>query len=121
MLKCHRHGGRGKIVGPDLTFTGKQKDREWFLKAILQPSVDMAPEHQPRELTLTDGETHTGIRLRSYSREQLRDVNGNTITFHKDKVAAIRDLNTSLMPEGLVYTLTDRELNDLLAFLSQSQ
>ena len=119
--KCHRHGGRGKIVGPDLTFTGKQKDREWFLKAILQPSVDMAPEYQPRELTLTDGETHTGIRLRSYSREQLRDVNGNTITFHKDKVAAIRDLNTSLMPEGLVYTLTDRELNDLLAFLSQSQ
>jgi putative membrane-bound dehydrogenase-like protein len=117
--RCHRHSGRGKIVGPDLTFTGRQKDREWFLKAILQPSADMAPEYQPRELTLTDGSSHTGIRLRSYSREQLRDINGNTITFHKDKVAGIRDLNSSLMPEGLVYSLTDRELRDLLAFLEQ--
>jgi len=116
--RCHRHSGRGKIVGPDLTAATAGKDRQWFLKAILQPSADMAPEYQPRELTLTNGETHTGIRLRSYSREQIRDVNGNTLTFHKDQVAAIRDLNTSLMPEGLAYTLTDRELNDLLAFLT---
>ena len=118
--KCHRHSGRGKIVGPDLTQAGREHDEAWFLKAILKPSADMAPEFQPRELTLTDGETHTGIRLRSYSREQLRDINGNTITFHKDKVAAIRDLNISLMPEGLVYSLTDRELRDLLAFLTDS-
>jgi putative membrane-bound dehydrogenase-like protein len=116
--RCHRHSGRGKIVGPDLTVTGREKNRAWFLKAILQPSADMAPEYQPRTLTLTNGDTHTGIRLRSYSREQLRDLNGNTITFHKDKVAAIRDLNTSLMPAGLVYSLTDRELRDLLAFLT---
>ncbi|MBG85447.1 MAG: hypothetical protein CMO80_00910 [Verrucomicrobiales bacterium] len=118
--RCHRHDGRGKIVGPDLTHAGRQHDRAWFLKAILQPSAEMAPEYQPRELTLTNGDTHTGIRLRSYSREQLRDINGNTITFHKDKVAGIRDLNTSLMPAGLVYTLTDRELNDLLTFLAQN-
>lgn len=119
--RCHRHSGRGKIVGPDLTHAGSEHDRAWFLKAILQPNVDMAPEFQPRELTLTNGDVHTGIRLRSYSREQLRDINGNTITFHKDKVAAIRDLNTSLMPEGLVFSLTDRELNDLLSFLTRSR
>lgn len=119
--RCHRHSGRGKIVGPDLTFAGRGQSQEWFLKAILQPSVDMAPEFQPRELTLTDGSVHTGIRLRSYSREQIRDLNGNTVTFHKDKVAGIRDLNTSLMPEGLVYTLTDPELRDLLEFLVTSK
>jgi hypothetical protein len=119
--RCHRHSGRGKIVGPDLTFAGRGQSREWFLKAILQPSADMAPEFQPRELTLADGSVHTGIRLRSYSREQIRDLNGNTVTFHKDKVAAIRDLNISLMPEGLVYTLTDREFRDLLAFLENSK
>lgn len=119
--RCHRHSGRGKIVGPDLTFAGRGQSREWFLKAILQPSADMAPEFQPRELTLTDGSVHTGIRLRSYSREQIRDLNGNTVTFHKDKVAGIRDLNISLMPEGLVYMLTDLELRDLLAFLENSK
>ncbi len=77
----------------------------------------MAPEYQPRDIVLTDGSIHTGIRLRSYSKEQIRDANGNTLTFGKDQVAAIRDLDRSLMPEGLVYSMTDRELRDLLAFL----
>ena len=115
--RCHRHGGRGKIVGPDLSSVANRGDRSWLLNSILQPSAEMAPEYQPRDLVLTDGSIHTGIRLRSYSKEQIRDSNGNTLTFGKDVVAEIRDLDRSFMPDGLVYSMTDRELRDLLAFL----
>lgn len=115
--RCHRHTGRGKFVGPDLSAVGRRDDKLWLLEAILQPNLAMAPEYQPRDIELTDGTVHTGIRLRSYSKEQIRDANGNTLTFGKDQVAAIRDLDRSLMPEGLVYSMTDRELRDLLAFL----
>jgi len=115
--RCHRHTGRGKFVGPDLSAVGRRDDANWLLEAILQPNLAMAPEYQPRDIELKDGTVHTGIRLRSYSKEQIRDANGNTLTFGKDQVAAIRDLNRSLMPEGLVYSMTDRELRDLLAFL----
>ena len=115
--RCHRHTGRGKFVGPDLSAVGAREDKDWLLEAILQPNLAMAPEYQPRDIVLTDGSIHTGIRLRSYSKEQIRDANGNTLTFGKDQVAAIRDLDRSLMPEGLVYSMTDRELRDLLAFL----
>jgi len=115
--RCHRHTGRGKFVGPDLSAVGRRDDANWLLEAILQPNLAMAPEYQPRDIELKDGTVHTGIRLRSYSKEQIRDANGNTLTFGKDQIAAIRDLNRSLMPEGLVYSMTDRELRDLLAFL----
>ncbi len=115
--RCHRHTGRGKFVGPDLSAVGGRSDRAWLLEAILQPNLAMAPEYQPRDIELKDGTIHTGIRLRSYSKEQIRDANGNTLTFGKDQVAAIRDLDRSLMPEGLVYSMTDGELRDLLAYL----
>ena len=88
-----------------------------MLNSILQPSAETAPEFQSRDIILKDGSIHTGIRLRSYSKEQIRDSNGNTLTFGKDVVAEIRDLDRSFMPEGLAYSMTDRELRDLLAFL----
>jgi len=115
--RCHRHSGRGNVVGPDLSVIQDRGDRGWLLRAILQPARDVAPEYLPRTVTLKDGTSATGIRLRSWTREQLRDANGYTVTFDKDEVASIRELETSLMPPGLVYTLTDHELRDLLAFL----
>ncbi|MDF1858979.1 MAG: hypothetical protein P1U87_02125 [Verrucomicrobiales bacterium] len=114
---CHRHDGRGKIVGPDLGAVSGRGDRHWLLESILRPGLEMAPEYLPRMVTLHDGSTATGIRLRSWVREQLRDANGHTLSFDRDEVASIQELTTSFMPPGLVYTMTDREIRDLLAFL----
>lgn len=114
---CHRHNGRGNVVGPDLTDLGKHTPTNRLLESILNPSADMAPEYQPRTIVLHDGRSFTGIRLRSYTREQIRDANGQTRTFARDEVASIVDSRTSFMPNGLVNTLTNRELRDLVAFL----
>lgn len=116
---CHRHAGRGNIVGPDLTNVADRADadRRWLLESILQPNLEVAPEFQARTVTLKDGSVHTGIRLRSWTKEQLRDPGGRTLTFETADVAGIQELDTSLMPPGLVYTMTDRELRDLLEFL----
>jgi putative heme-binding domain-containing protein len=114
---CHRHDGRGNVVGPDLTSLGKRNDDAWLLKSILTPSADMAPEFQPRTIVLKDGRSFTGIRLRSYTKEQIRDANGLTQTFEKGDVEAIVDSHVSFMPNGLADTLTNRELRDLIAFL----
>lgn len=114
---CHRHNGRGNIVGPDLTSLYKRANLESLLTSILEPSREMAPEFQPRTLLLKDGRVFTGIRLRSYSREQIRDAYGQTRTFDKGDVESIKDSDVSFMPADLVNTLTNRELRDLIAFL----
>ena len=114
---CHRHSGRGNVVGPDLSSLGDRQDRAWLLRSILEPSREMAPEYQPRTIILTDGRTFTGIRLRSYVKETIRDAHGQNKTFDRDDVEAIVESPVSFMPQGLVHALTDRELRDLIAFL----
>lgn len=117
---CHRHNGRGNVVGPDLSGQGKQKSRGRLLKSILNPSGDMAPEYQPRTIVLKDGRVFTGIRLRSYTKEQIRDAHGQTRTFARGDVESMVDSSVSFMPSGLVDSLTNRELRDLLAFLQSN-
>jgi len=55
--------------------------------------------------------------LRSWKNDVFRDLTGKERTFEKTDVVQRTELTTSLMPSGLVMSLTDEELRDLLAFL----
>ncbi len=116
---CHRHDGRGNVVGPDLTLISRQTDRIGILQSILEPSREVAPQYFPTQLKLADGTTFVGIMLRSSEVETYRDIAGKERTFRKKEILSHEELKTSLMPPGLALTLTDSELRDLLAFLSQ--
>jgi putative membrane-bound dehydrogenase-like protein len=117
---CHRHDGRGSVVGPDLSGLAQRDDSTWLLRSILEPSREMSPQYQPRTLLLKDGQTFTGIRLRSSTMEAMRDANGQNRTFNRDEIDSWVESPVSFMPAGLVHQLTDRELRDLLAFLEQA-
>jgi len=114
---CHRHGGRGNVVGPDLSFIARQGDQRAILQSILEPNREVAPQFYPVLLDLKDGTQFTGILLRSSSVDVFRDLTGKERTFQKADVVRRTELKTSLMPTGLVASLTDVELRDLLAFL----
>ncbi len=116
---CHRHSGRGNVVGPDLSQVGNRKDRTWLLQSILEPGLQMAPEYQPRTIVLNDGRTFTGIRLRSYTHETIRDSHGQNLTFNRDDIESMVESAVSFMPAGIVNSLTIRELRDLMAFLER--
>jgi putative heme-binding domain-containing protein len=114
---CHRHSGRGNVVGPDLSLIAQQGDLKATLQSILEPSRAVAPQFYPTLLKLKDGTDFTGIMLRSWSKEVYRDLTGKERTFEKSDIIQRTELKTSLMPPGLVTSLTDEELRDLLAFL----
>ena len=116
---CHRHGGRGVVLGPDLSLAGKQGDREALLRSILEPHREVAPQFYPSQVKLKDGTEFIGILLRSSNTEVFRDLTGQEKSFPKTDVVERTELRTSLMPPGLVSMLTDRELRDLLAFLAK--
>ena len=117
---CHRHSGRGNVVGPDLSGLRDQHDRTILLQSILEPSRRMAPEYQPRIMILKDGRVVTGIRLRSSTAEAIRDAHGQNRTFKRDDIESIQESNISFMPTGLMHALTDRELRDLISFVESS-
>ena len=117
--KCHRHDGRGGIVGPDLSAVSTKGDPDRLLVALLQPSRDVDPQYFSRTLLFEDGKTFTGIMLRDGGggKEFYRDSDGREKRIDTKDVVRRKELKTSLMPDGLIDTMTDREIRDLLAFL----
>lgn len=116
--QCHRHDGRGGVVGPDLTFVSSQGTREQILQSIVEPNRDVAPQYYATLLELEEGGFFTGILLRSAGYEIYRNNLGEEVTFQKTQIAARKQLTSSLMPHGLVDQLTLEEVRDLLLFLS---
>lgn len=115
---CHRQSGRGNVVGPDLTLIAQQGDRAAILRSILEPHREVAPQFYPSLVKLKDGTEFMGILLRSSSSDVFRDLTGKERSFSETDIVSRTELKTSLMPPGLVMSLTDAELRDLLAFLT---
>ncbi|MEQ2009151.1 MAG: PVC-type heme-binding CxxCH protein [Limisphaerales bacterium] len=114
---CHRHSGRGNVVGPDLSLVAQQGDEKALLKSILEPNREVAPQFFPTVVELKDGTEFTGIMLRAWSKEVYRDLTGKERTFEIADIVRRTEMKTSLMPSGLPESITDEELRDLIAFL----
>lgn len=119
--QCHRHEGRGNVVGPELSLVGRQGTAKELLQSIMEPNRDVAPQFYTTALELADGTTFTGILLRSSSTEVYRNNFGDEVSFQKRDILQRKELRSSMMPSGLLDTLSDEEVIDLLAFLEQSK
>ncbi len=122
--KCHRHSGRGMVVGPDLSAASTQGDPNRLLRSLLQPSRDVDPQFYPWSLITEDGVAFTGIMLRkggTSGKEFYRDSAGKEKSFLKSEITHRKELSTSMMPDGLIDLMTDREIRDLLSFLDNQQ
>ncbi|MEM0967741.1 MAG: PVC-type heme-binding CxxCH protein [Verrucomicrobiota bacterium] len=120
---CHRHAGRGRIVGPDLSLVGERNDRSWLLTSILQPQAEVPPQFHPRSVTLKNGETFVGFPLRNGGRsgkEFYRDITGDEVALVKAEIEHRTELELSLMPPGLLAALTLEEVRDLLCYLEDT-
>lgn len=117
--KCHRHSGRGNVVGPDLSLLHKQGKPDSVLRSLLDPNRDVAPQFYSTVLELADGTIFSGILLRSSSTEVFRDPSGKERSFQKNEIVSRKEQKISLMPTDLVTQMTDYDLRDLLAFLNQ--
>ncbi len=115
--KCHRVDGRGADVGPDLSLIGRTEKR-WIVESILQPSAVVAPHFQAWKVDTIDGKSFTGLLVGTYLDESVYvDARGDRKKVLARDVADITAAKESIMPDGLVDTLTDQEIRDLVAYL----
>ncbi|MEW4568182.1 PQQ-dependent sugar dehydrogenase [Tautonia sp. JC769] len=117
---CHRIGGEGTVVGPDLDSIGAKYDRQELLHHIVQPSALVEPPHVSYLLETTGGLLQTGMLVEQTDRfVVLKDAQGRTIRVEAAEVEALVAVPRSLMPEGLLAPLTPQQAADLLAFLAE--
>jgi len=118
--QCHLFKGSGGSVGPDLTGLVKRMTPRVVLESILEPSRTIDEAYSMQQFTMSDGAVHLGqvqeetdavVRLRSLS------ATSAPLTLAKALIESRKKLNVSNMPPGMVNTLTEKQILDLVAYL----
>ena len=117
-LRCHKVGGQGGDVGPDLSGIGARQKRDYLLEAIVDPSRQIAKGFETVILTTTKGKTVVGIvKAEDKQSVKLMTAEGNLVIVPKKEIDE-RQAGKSAMPEDVVKHLSRRELRDLVEFLA---
>lgn len=115
--KCHRHGGAGGNVGPDLTGMAARK-RADILSDVLDPNRSVEGNFQQYTVTTTDGRILAGL-LASETRTtiELLDAEARKQVILREDIDEMSGSKLSLMPEGFE-KLPPEDLVNLLEFLA---
>ena len=117
--KCHKHGGEGNTIGPDLTGFAVHPKEE-ILIHVLDPSRSVEGNYKAYTANLLDGRVITGL-LSSETRTsvELLDAENKRHAIGRDDLETLKESAKSLMPEGFEKTMKVEELADLMEFLTQ--
>jgi putative heme-binding domain-containing protein len=118
---CHRVGGEGGSVGPDLTGAGGRFSVRDLLTASLEPSVTVSDQYARALLVLTDGSVVSGqiANLHGGTVDVIPDMSrpSEVVNIQSTRIERIGRSSVSPMPEGLLGPLTEDEVVDLMAWI----
>jgi putative heme-binding domain-containing protein len=112
---CHRLDQTGQALGPDL-YGIRNQAKESILLHIADPNREITSGFEGVEWT-TSGETFIGLLAFDNGNQiRMQLPSGINLTFQRNQ-GALRNLDLSLMPEGILNALTHQQVADLLAYL----
>ncbi len=117
--KCHRLGGEGGSIGPDLSTAAKKFSIADMADAIVEPSKAISDQYGSQQVVTTDGRVLVGraVEIQNEYYIYTIDSQAKPIVLKKDEVDTVTPSKISQMPAGLVDTLNEEELKDLFAYL----
>src|SRR5262249_39792660 len=118
-VTCHRVGGTGSTLGPDLSQIAKKLTRPQILGSILEPAKTIDPQDVHYLVETTEGKGVTGLLGEKTDKEVvLKNAGDKEVRIPAGKVATLVPQKTSLMPELLLRDVSAEQAADLLEFLS---
>jgi putative heme-binding domain-containing protein len=119
--KCHRMGGQGGIQGPDLTSAGGRFSVRDMLVAVVEPSKEISDQYQASQFLLEDDSVVVGRVANLNGEDLMIQTNmldpGNFTNLKRQDIVEVRQSQVSPMPSGLLDTLNEQEILDLMAYL----
>ena len=117
---CHRFGDDGGSTGPDLTQAGGRFQLKDMIEALVVPSKVVSDQYKGSIVTTQGGKAHTG-RIVYESPEKIVVVTDpedatKFVEIPRSEIDEIIPAAESLMPKGLIDTLNEQEVLDLLAY-----
>jgi putative heme-binding domain-containing protein len=126
---CHMLEGKGGRLGPDLTTTGSARSIEYIIDSVRNPSRRLAQglseamkefsqEYETVKVETADGQKFTGVILNEdHFTLQMLDLREQLHSFEKEKLRSFEKSRKSLMPAYDQKMLSDKDLQDIVAFL----
>jgi cytochrome c oxidase cbb3-type subunit III len=130
---CHMVDGTGTPVGPDLTGVSESRTREALIDSVRNPSRRLAwgltegtkefpQEYETATVVTADGKEIKGVTLNEDNFSvQVIHQDGHLHLLDKSKLRSFHKSRESLMPKYGNDVLSDKDLDDILAFLGRAQ
>jgi cytochrome c oxidase cbb3-type subunit III len=127
---CHMVAGKGGRMGPDLTDVGGSRTREALIDSIRNPSRRLAwglteatkefpHEYESVTVVTADGKQIKGVTLNEDSfTVQIMDSGEHIHLLEKDRLKSFKKSRESTMPKYNADVLSDKDLEDIVAFLA---
>ena len=118
-MSCHKLGDLGQQLGPELTGAGKHGVR-YYLENVIDPDAVVGTDFELTTVETKTDEVISGLLVNeTASAITLRTTVGESVVPKADIKERTKS-HKSLMPEGLLEALPDREQIELLKFLTAS-
>jgi len=118
---CHRFVNEGGSVGPDLTGVAGRFNVRDLLESIVDPSKVISDQYEAINIRKKDGDVVSG-RIANLSAANLNVVEdmfdpGRMTNVRRAEIESMEPSKVSMMPEGLLNSLKQDEIEDLIAYL----
>ncbi len=117
---CHRLGGLGGNIGPDLTSIPNKFDQNYVVEAIIDPSKVISDQYGSSTVLLADGNLLTGLVIQHAGGDLTvypTQPDAKPIELEADDVEEVTPSPVSQMPVELLNSLNANEVRDLIAYL----
>ena len=117
--RCHSTDGSSSLAGPDLFTIGGKFERGDLIRAVLEPSADIAIGYDTTTIQTKSGEDAEGIVKEVTSDwTELMSGDGKRVRIAASDIQSQRTSKVSLMPQGLEAGMSLDDFANLIAYLA---
>lgn len=117
-FKCHSVDGSSSKAGPDLQAAGDKFPRRELIRAVLEPSADIAVGYGLTIVETKSGDTLQGVVKGSTAESlELVGADGMHVKIPTRDIQTQRGSTQSMMPDGLQATMSRGDFTDIVEYL----
>ena len=116
--QCHKLFDDGGAVGPELTGSDRA-NLDYILENVLDPSATVAKDYRLTTVATADGRLVAGMVREDTGKILVLQTANERVTLSAEDVAERKESAASMMPEGIFDAMSEREVRDLVRYLSR--